>query len=779
MYDNQNKLKGVYLQCIGAILAISEREPLAVPDLQHLLLVAGRIDQPTLEQITNNLRPLLLKLPGERIRFYHHSFKYFITNSSCSGEFYIELNQYDAEPAACCLKVMQRDLRFNICKLETSHRLNSEVTDLKRRIDTHIGPALKYACTHWVDHVIAAPNQALVEAIKELFEGPQLMYWIEVLSLLGCIDIGVTGLSKLASLDLLYGTNEPEAVSTSQPPPIETWLHALFTPPKAICSHRALTMVQSENGMSQVVFKPAVCLPVTLARFICLAFSPNGWKITSGSVDKTVQIWDVATGEKSGTHTFPIKHSDTITSIAFPPNRQHIASSSLDGLMHVWDGTTSEAVFRSFGHSSPVNSITFSPDGSFIVSGSTDTTTRVWKTVRLPLVRLVGHSSFVVSVAVSSNGTRIVSGSCDNTVRIWDTQTGTQIGDPCTGHSNYVYGVAISPDGAHVVSVSNDKTIKHWDMATHTNLHSYQHSHPICCTAFSPNGALIAFGSEDNKVYVWDFAGWEMINQGMSTQSHTHPTALSLHLDPKITRFAFWPDGAYIASASEDRDVILWDVGTHSRSDVTLTGHTNCVISVAFSPCGTRLVSGSDDKTIRLWDRQTGSTTHTFTGHTYPVMSVAFSPDGDYVASGSADRTVRLWNTRTGQAIGQPFTGHSDWVQSITFSPDISYLVSGSNDRTIRAWSLEESPSLAGQAQVPPGAFCWPSNPYNLFSHPDRPVWVTHDSQSLVLWLPAYYQHREQFVGGASRRAFLDYSKFVHGMAWTEIASEPIRRNSQ
>ncbi|EUC60431.1 vegetative incompatibility protein HET-E-1, putative, partial [Rhizoctonia solani AG-3 Rhs1AP] len=144
--EDEAEIKTAYLRCIGAVLAISERQPLTVPDLQYLLLVAGRIDSLTLEQTIKHLSALLPITDGGRIRFHHPSFKDFVTNAPRAGQFHIRLDQYESEPATCCLQVMQRDLRFNICELKTSHRLNSDVPDLKQRIDTHIGPALKYAC---------------------------------------------------------------------------------------------------------------------------------------------------------------------------------------------------------------------------------------------------------------------------------------------------------------------------------------------------------------------------------------------------------------------------------------------------------------------------------------------------------------------------------------------------------------------------------------------------------------------------------------------------------
>ncbi|MBQ2787165.1 MAG: PD40 domain-containing protein [Bacteroidaceae bacterium] len=76
-----------------------------------------------------------------------------------------------------------------------------------------------------------------------------------------------------------------------------------------------------------------------------------------------------------------------------------------------------------------------------------------------------------------------------------------------------------------------------------------------------------------------------------------------------------------------------------------LTGHTDCVESVAFSPDGKRIVSGSIDKTIRIWDVATGKQIgEPLIGHTYTVLSVAFSPDGKRIVSGSSDNTIRIWD---------------------------------------------------------------------------------------------------------------------------------------
>jgi WD40 repeat protein len=75
-----------------------------------------------------------------------------------------------------------------------------------------------------------------------------------------------------------------------------------------------------------------------------------------------------------------------------------------------------------------------------------------------------------------------------------------------------------------------------------------------------------------------------------------------------------------------------------------LTGHTGPVDSVAWSPDGKELASGSDDKTIMVWDVASGKLQATLTGHTGSVYSVAWSPDGEQLASGSQNMAVIVWD---------------------------------------------------------------------------------------------------------------------------------------
>jgi len=202
-----------------------------------------------------------------------------------------------------------------------------------------------------------------------------------------------------------------------------------------------------------------------------VAFSPDGQRIATGSSDNTAKVWEAASGkemltlkghsEVDGGSSFGsfVKEMLTlawsiegINSVAFSPDGQRIVTGSLDRTAKVWDAASGRELLTLKGHSGVLWSVAFSPDGQPIVTGSGDYTAKVWEAASgKELLTLKGHSGGIMAAAFSPDGQRIVTGSLDQTAKVWETASGREL-LTLKGRGATVRSVAFSPDGRRIVT---------------------------------------------------------------------------------------------------------------------------------------------------------------------------------------------------------------------------------------------------------------------------------------------------------------------------------------
>ena len=388
-----------------------------------------------------------------------------------------------------------------------------------------------------------------------------------------------------------------------------------------------------------------------------VAFSRNGMQLASGSVDGTVALWNIATGQN--TDTFEARRGK-ISPVSFSQKGTLTASRS-------------------------VESVAFSPNGTLIASGRKDGTVVLLDIATGNATILEGHTDWVSSVAFSRQGV-LASGSLDRTIKLWNVQTGTRTATFEARRGN-VLSIAFSPDGTILASGLGDGTILLWDIATENTTPLEEHTDDVRSVAFSPDGTILASGSDDNTIKLWN------------VQTRTNTATFEKHTDDVNTvSLSEDEDGTLLlASGSGDGTILLWDVMTENAT--TLEGHTQAISSIAFSPDEgeTLLASGSGDGTILLWDTARREQITALEEHSGDVFSVSFSSDGRLIASGSLDGTILLWDIATGNT-----TLERQTVSSIAFSPDEgeTLLAFGYLDGTILLWDLTtgNTTTLEGQA---------------------------------------------------------------------------------
>jgi len=197
----QSALNNVEFQrMVGMLLAASPHRALCEETIAELAGV-----KPYLVKTWVNVLSSLLyrdEAANGGIRVRHLSVYDFFLSDRCSYQ--VNVLDADVQLGIACLKAMTTQLRFNICKLDDSRLANADVRDLPSRVEQNISDALQYSCLHWLDHLCFPPvkrdqHTLVLGSLKEFFEGLYPLFWVEVLSIMEMVPIGVPSLRRLLS----------------------------------------------------------------------------------------------------------------------------------------------------------------------------------------------------------------------------------------------------------------------------------------------------------------------------------------------------------------------------------------------------------------------------------------------------------------------------------------------------------------------------------------------------------------------------------------------------
>jgi WD40 repeat protein len=286
-----------------------------------------------------------------------------------------------------------------------------------------------------------------------------------------------------------------------------------------------------------------------------------------------------------------------LTSLALSPDGKRLALGKYRRV-ELLDPATRKVLATTGVLSGKVNSVSFSRDGSLFVAGSGVAglygVATICNTADAKMVsEISGHRDAIYDAELGRDGKLLATCSYDRIIHLWDVETG-QLVRSLSGHNGAVYDLAFSPDGSLLATASADDTVKIWKVSTGERLDTLgQPEGEQCAVAFAPNSKSIVAGGSDRQLRLWTLESRD--------KPRINPLKFSgtAHKSP-ISRVAFSPDGSRIATASEGRELVVWDAAAvapiHRYED-----QTDAVTGLAFTPDGERIVVARIDGSWRRY----------------------------------------------------------------------------------------------------------------------------------------------------------------------------------
>ncbi|MBN2255097.1 MAG: caspase family protein [Deltaproteobacteria bacterium] len=406
---------------------------------------------------------------------------------------------------------------------------------------------------------------------------------------------------------------------------------------------------------------------------------PGGkYLISSDGDDYILKLWEIAKGDRvmifSG-------HTGKITSLAFSPDGRYVYSGSMDKTIRQWDVATGKELRRIAGFDEGgVYAIKVTPDGRELLAGSWSGELRMWDIESAETVQsFKGYADSVITVSVSPDGKRVLSGSSGKSFHLWDIEAGREL-QALTLPSGTASFVSFGRDGKHAFS-ANDESIKMWDLESGKEVRTIATKQFGIAAQFalSPDNHYMMSGGFENTARLWD------LETGKEVRTFSGHSS-------KVISVVFSADGRYALSGSYDEKAKLWNVAT-GKEIWTFEGHSGMIFAVAFSPDGKYAVSGGLDKTFKLWEMETGKVVRTFKKHGAAIIRAKFSPEGKSILTAGTDGKLKLWDMKSGKEL-KTFNGHEGMIYSIDFSRDGRLITSGGKDGSTRLWDAASGKEL-------------------------------------------------------------------------------------
>lgn len=492
-----------------------------------------------------------------------------------------------------------------------------------------------------------------------------------------------------------------------------------------------LSLCKAEAQSFQAVVQKGHGEAVKAARF-----SADGKYLFTASRDKTIKLWDAATGMEMRTF---FGHAGTVGDVSL--HRDKMATSSTDGHAIVWDIPSGSLLWKSRKFSRYVSSVSFSPDGQYLAVGSGEDSVCIYNTATYQLEKTLKTNpelglGYGIHVHFSPDGRYLAVGEDDRAAKLYavaDWEFLYEVKPPLGSCGGCATLTSFTTNGEQFLKLSNGATLMKLDAASGDVLFEYpKEFREIRSVAFQNSGENYLAATEDS-VFVFKNKNNQLISKfAVAAELHDasfHPNnetivmavdkrvlivdlqgnevrrfdgvlnhtstgldyQLGSYFDHYIAKWvkyksARWVDNTSIYIGKTGLKARKWNLST-MHVEMEYIGHEKGVL--CFEKVDEkRIATGGGDGNIMIWESKTGQLHKTLKGHREPVFDIKVSHDGAYLASCAWDGVINIWDTETWERY-QYMYNEGNSAYHLAFTENDAYLVVGLLDKTLRLLEIE------------------------------------------------------------------------------------------
>jgi WD40 repeat protein len=275
-----------------------------------------------------------------------------------------------------------------------------------------------------------------------------------------------------------------------------------------------------------------------------VAFSADGKKLLSAGKDRTVRLWDVATGQEVKKLT---GLNGTPSRVGFAGGDKRAVATSLDGGFVCWDIETGNALKQERNGLRRADALSADGEQVFLAPGNNVVAVSRTRESGGRTRPIGGKWETVVAATFAADGHSVFFVGGDGLLHVIDLRTDKELGKGFPGLKGDVIGLAINPKATLLLTAAEDNAVTLWKLpvAPATTIQAAStfkgHKDKVTCLAFAPDGRHVVTGGDDATVRVWNLQGKEVAQSA----------------DPKgaVRGVAFSPDGKWVVSCGAGQSV--------------------------------------------------------------------------------------------------------------------------------------------------------------------------------------------------------------------------------